>query len=223
MGKLPNQLDFYVVTMLSCSIHLSIENMNNIKRTKMKKRSSDGERFAVLAQLDENVFHACDLANLWNIKKRSTLYQTLSRYLKRGLLFRVHNGLYAIKKTGEFDPFFLGLKALHRPAYVSCESVLYEQGIINQRPSAITIVSSVSKVFTVSQIRFKSRQMKDEYLFNESGIEMTGGVRKASVERAVADMLYFNPQKYLDVGHSKMIKWSEVRKINKAVGYKINI
>ena len=195
-------------------------NINKIQNN--KQRSSDGERFMKLAKLDENVFHIGDLANLWNIYNKNTLHTTLSRYLKRKLLFRIFKGLYSLKKVSELDPFFLGFKALHQPAYISCESVLYEYGIINQRPHTITLVSAVSTTFSIGEYQYKSRQMQDEYLFNNIGIEIINNTYKATLSRAVADMLYFNPEKYFDAGSSKIINWREVKKIVKAVGYKIN-
>jgi len=195
-------------------------NINKVKKNITRK--SDGERFAKLAELDEDIFHANDLGNLWGIVKKTTLYQTLSRYLKRGLLFRVHNGLYSIKKVADINPYLLGIKALHRPAYISCESVLYKNGVLNQIPQAITLISAVSKVFSVGDRRYKSRQMKDEYLFNNIGVEIINGVREATLSRAVADMLYFNPKKYFDAGDSKMINWLEVKEIVRSVGYKID-
>jgi len=188
--------------------------INNIKK---KERDSDGRRFALLAERNEDVFHLADLANFWGIRNSNTLRKTLSRYNKRGLIFRIYKGLYSIKKVSEIDPYFLGAKALHQPAYLSCESILYENGILNQIPQAITFISSISKSFTVNGRRYQSRQMKDEYLFNATGISQTNGIRKASVSRAVADMLYFNPEKYFDVGGSKIINWPEIKKIQKQV------
>jgi len=193
------------------------------KQTPHISRKSDGERFVQIALLDESVFHADDLANLWNIRNKNTLYRTLSRYVKRGLIYRIYNGFYSIKKIGEIDSYFLGIKSLHRPAYISCESVLYEHGILNQIPQAITLVSSISKSFSVGQTCYRSRQMRDEYLFNGSGIEIINGIRKASLVRAVADMLYFNRKKYLDAFNSKLINWAKVKKIIKDVGYQIKL
>jgi predicted transcriptional regulator of viral defense system len=197
-------------------------NTYQVKKNKLS-RSSDGERFAKLAELDENVFHIADLANLWNIRNKNTLHQTLSRYLKRGLIFRIYKGLYSIGKINDIDPAFMGLKALHRPAYISCETILYEAGILNQRPQAITFVSEISKTFLIGQRQYKSRQMADQYLFNDRGIEIKNGIRQATLPRALADMLYFNPRKYFDFGDSKMVNWREVKKVAKEVGYKINL
>jgi predicted transcriptional regulator of viral defense system len=189
----------------------------NIITLKKNTRNSDGERFALLAERDENVFHLDDLANLWNIRNQNTLRKTLSRYSKRNLIFRIHKGLYSIKKVNELDPYFLGFKALHRPAYLSCETVLYNAGILNQVPQEITFISSISKIFSINEKHYRVRQLQDEYLFNNIGIQMINGFYQASAERAVADMLYFNPRKYFDTSSSKMINWSEVKKIQKQV------
>jgi predicted transcriptional regulator of viral defense system len=189
----------------------------NIQKRQINKRKSDGERFAKLAELGEDIFHADDLANLWGIYNKNTLFTTLSRYLKRGLLFRIYNGLYSVKKVNELDPYFLGFKALHQPAYLSCETVLYNAGILNQIPQEITFVSSISKAFSLIGKRYRSRQMKDVLLFNDTGIVTKGGYRQATLSRAVADMLYFNPKKYFDVGTSKLIDWDEVKAIRKQI------
>lgn len=187
------------------------------KKINQAKRNSDGGRFAKLAELNEDVFHLADLANLWDIRNKNTLRKTLSRYSQRKLIFRIYKGLYAIKKVTEIDPYLLGIKALHQPAYVSCESVLYKNGVLNQVPQMITMVSAVSKVFSVGGGWYKSRQMKDEYLFNDLGVEVINGVRVATLSRAVADMLYFNPKKYFDTGSSQIINWREVKEIQKQI------
>lgn len=189
----------------------------NINNNKKLNRVSDGERFSKIALLNEVVFHANDLANIWNIQNENTLHKTLSRYVKRGLLNRIYNGFYSIKKIKELNPYFLGIKSLHRSGYISCESVLYENGVLNQKPQVITLVSSISKSFSVGDIHYRSRKMKDKYLFNDSGIEIVNGIRKASLSRAVADMLYFNKKKYFDSLDSSLINWNSVQKIIKNI------
>lgn len=189
----------------------------------VKQRGSDGERFAYINKLGEHVFHDDDLGNLWHIHNKNTLYKTLSRYVKRGLLFRIYSGLYSVKKVSELDPYFLGIKSVHRPAYVSCESILYDHGILNQAPRAITLVSSISKSFSVGQRQYRVRQMRDQYLFNDAGIEVVHGIRKASLPRAIADMLYFNSKKYFDALGTSLIDWVKVKKIVHDVGYNTTI
>ncbi len=197
--------------------------MNNMSIKNKNLRKSGGERLSRIAALGEVVFHADDAANLWGIFNKNTLHKTLSRYVADGLIHRVYKGLYAIKKPGEINPFLLGVKAIHAPAYVSCESVLYQEGVLNQPPRDITLVSAYSSRFSIAGTGYRSRKMRDEFLFNDAGIEVKDGVRTASLPRAVADMLYFNPRKYFDAGHSHLISWDAVRKIVGAVEYAVKI
>jgi predicted transcriptional regulator of viral defense system len=176
-------------------------------------------RFAALAQAGERVFHARDLANLWQIKDNNTLYTTLKRYVQRGLLFRVYKGLYSIAPAREIDPRILGLKALHEHAYVSTETVLIEAGIIQQSIDWITLVSSKSKKFSVEKNNYWSRRLADKFLFNSTGIVERDGIFVASLERAVADLLYFNPNAYFDGSH--LVDWRKVKKVQRELGYKL--
>lgn len=192
------------------------------ERFKNKKiRVSAGERLSRISALGESVFHADDVANLWGIVNKNNLHTTLSRYVANGFIYRVYNGLYAVKKIKEINPFLLGVKALHSFAYVSCESVLYKEGILNQPPREIVIVSRFSKHFSIAGINYRSRKMRDEFLFNDAGIEMKEGVRIASLHRAIADTLYFNQWKYFDAVNSNLINWNKIKEIAVAVGYNI--
>lgn len=196
--------------------------MNTLIKIK-KFRASAGERLAVVASKGEIVFHSADLANLWGIRNKNTLNKTLFRYAANKLIYRIYGGLYSIKKTDEIDPLFLGMKALHSTAYVSCETVLYNAGVLNQSPKEITLISSQSKRFSIGRSKYRSRKMRNEFLFNDIGVDIKDGVRIASLSRAVADMLYFSPRKYLDAQESNIINWKEVKNIADVIGYKIKI
>lgn len=182
------------------------------------KSNTTSERFAKLARLSETVFHAQDLANLWEITSKNTLHTTLKRYAKKGLLYRIYRGLYSLKPIPEINPLPLGQKALHKYSYISAETVLSESGIINQIPDVITYVSDENRHFSIGGNRYYSRQLKDSFLFNPEGINEHDGITTATVERAVADMLYFNPSYHFD--NEKMIDWKKVKDIQKSVGYK---
>ncbi len=180
-------------------------------------RESSGKRFSLLAVMGEQVFHAGDLANLWNIRNPSTLHMTLSRYVSQGLLFRIHKGLYSIKKPIDLHPHLIGLKALHEPAYISCETVLFDAGIINQPPQSITIVSGVARRFALAGNDYYSRKLANDFLFNSAGVRIQDGIRIANVPRAVADTLYFNSKKHFDA--PSVIPWDSVRDIMNTMGY----
>lgn len=163
-----------------------------------KQRVSDGDRIAMLNFLEQTIFSTQDLAVIWDIKSRQTLRVAISRYTKRGLLFKIWKGLYAIVPPQKIHPWTLGQKALNTYAYISCETILFIEGAINQRPREITMVSSVSKRFTILEYTFRVRKMKDELLYNSRGITKKNGVFVANIKRAKKDMYYFNPKKYYD-------------------------
>ena len=175
-------------------------------------------RFAELAKLGEIVFHTDDLANLWGMTNKNTLYTTIKRYVAEGVFFPIHKGFYAIKPPAKIDPLLLGLKALHGYGYVSTETILATAGIIQQEVSAITIISSKTKRFSVAGHLYYSHKLPDAFLYQSQGIETNDkGVQKATVPRAVADLLYFNPRAYFDAKH--LIDWDTVKKLQHEIGY----
>ncbi len=193
--------------MLYYSVHMCTEKSNVPQK-----------RFVQLARLREVIFHTTDLANLWDIRNPNTLYTTLKRYVKSGLIFRIRKGMYSLIPLEELDPLLLGVKTIHSYAYISTETILFGEGIINQRPGSITIVSSHSMKFQVYDNYYISRQLNDRYLFNSEGIEKRGQILTASVERSAADLLYFNPKTYFDT--PKLINWDRVNEIQECLGYK---
>ncbi len=197
--------------------------MNKTKTKKEDLRVSGGDRLSRIAALGETVFHAGDAANLWRITNKNSLNKTLSRYVSDGILHRIYKGFYSVRKVGDINPIFLGAKAINAYAYLSCESVLFQNGVLNQSPQEITFVSSDSKHFKIAGINYRSRRMSDEFLFNDVGVETKDGVRVATLSRAMADMLYFNPKKHFDVASTNLIDWGKVKEIISAVGYKVKI
>jgi predicted transcriptional regulator of viral defense system len=179
--------------------------------------NSVAERFVQLARMGETVFHARDLANLWGIRNNNTLYTTLKRYVERGLLFRIYKGLYSLAPASEIDPLFLGIKAIHEYGYISTETILEKAGVIAQKINWITLVSSKSRKFSAGGNEYRSRKLADKFLFNSAGIENENGVFFARSERAAADLLYFNPEAYLD--GANLLDWKKVRNLQKEIGY----
>lgn len=172
----------------------------------------------ILLKQNRALFHTNDLALLWNIPNRNTLYTTVKRYVKKGVLHRIHKGFYATRPLGNIDPVQLGVSYLHTYAYLSTESVLNKEGIIFQKIGYLTLLSTVSKKFTVGNHSFLVRKLKDDFLYKSAGIDEKNGVKIAHTERAAADLLYFNPRYHFD--HPNKINWKRVREIQKEVGYR---
>lgn len=175
------------------------------------------KRIKQLAISGEVLFRDKDLAVLWQMTNSNTLYTTINRYVKKGILEKIKSGIYSLKKSNSVNIDMLGVKILHKYCYVSTETILEREGVIKQKIHRITYVSSLSKKFSLDTNHFLTRQMKDVFLHNNIGIYTRDGVNYASVERAVADLLYFNPTYYIDGNIS--IDWSSVEKIRRIVGY----
>ena len=170
-----------------------------------------------LFQANRTLLHTQDIAVLFNISNKNTLYTTIKRYVQRGILHPVYKGLYSTTNLSQINPWLLGLSALHTFGYVSCESILAPAGFMNHVPHAITLMSSSSKQFSVGSHVYRARQLQDRFLFHPFGVTMQNGIRQANVERAIADVLYVHPTVHFDAP----IDWSIVRKTQKEIGYPI--
>lgn len=170
-----------------------------------------------LLKSDQKVFHTQDLALLWEIENRNTLYTSIKRLVKKGVLISVRKGLYSVLPLDQIDPVRLGLAIIHKYAYLSTESVLAKEGVIFQKVYSLTFISSVSKKINEADNLFLFRRLKPQYLYQTEGIKKEDSVFVAEKERAVADMLYFNPKYYFD--NPQLINWERVRLIQRKVGY----
>ncbi|MEM3394158.1 MAG: hypothetical protein QXY79_03840 [Candidatus Methanomethylicia archaeon] len=175
-------------------------------------------KISKLIKLNQRLYHTKDLAKIWGISNQNTLYTTIKRYVEKGILIPIFKGLYSTIPLEQVDPIEIGSSIAHRYAYLSTEYVLAEKGIIQQAIDKYTFISNFSRRIKVGEFNFLFRKLKDEFLFNPIGIEKKDNSFIASTERAVADLLYFNPHYHFDLPHN--INWNEVRNIQKLIGYK---
>lgn len=175
-------------------------------------------RISELIKSERNIFHSNDLAIMWGISNKNTLYTTIKRYVQKGVLTPIYKGLYSTVPMDNLDPIELGKAIIHRYTYLTTETVLAQEGIITQATYAYTFVSSQSKKVRVGKRDFLFRRLKDEYLYNTTGIANVKGNFVATTERAVADMLYFNPKYHFDF--ADRIDLEKVAVIQKQIGYK---
>ncbi len=173
------------------------------------------KRFLLLSALGDTIYHSGDLANIWLIKDKNTLYTTLKRYQKAGLIHRLYKGLYSLVPFTQLDSLYIGTKALHQYCYVSTETILFREGYLSQSPSFTTFISTKSLTFKVKDYSYKSRKLQEKLLLNPLGIKKEKNFNIASPERAIADMLYFNPYCHFD----KKVDWKKIRPLQKALGY----
>jgi len=166
------------------------------------------KKIDILLKQGRRLFHTNDLAVLWGTTDRNTLLVTIGRYIKKGILFRIHRGFYSTIEIDKINPIALGIGYIHSFAYLSTESVLTRAGVISQQSSKITLVSNVSRKFTLNGNEYIIRKMTDKFLYNDKGVVDIDGIKMATVERAVADLLYFNPRYHFD--NKNLVNWKEV-------------
>ncbi len=181
----------------------------------MKLANIKQNRFLSIARLGLQVFHIDDLARIWGINNRNTLSTSLKRYVEKGLIYRLYRGLYSIKPVVELDPLPLGAQALNSYCYLSGETILAKHGVIFQQLDCFTFMGEKTKRFKIGHYKYCCRQLKDGFLYNDIGIDKTGKLNLATLERAVADILYFNPTYHFD--NPNAINWAEVNRIRAAV------
>ena len=181
----------------------------------IRERSTN--KIPLLLKQDRKLFHTKDLKLLWNIQNPATLRATISRYIKRGVLTPVYRGFYSVVPLNKINPLELGVLAIHDFAYLSTETVLSQHGIIFQEVNAYTFCSVKPKRFEIQGIRYHVRQLRDQYLYNVTGIIDKGTYKIASTERAVADILYYNPKYHFDA--TDLLNWDVVHQIQKELGY----
>lgn len=174
-------------------------------------------RMSELNQFNRKIFHTHDLAVLWGINDKHNLYMTITRYIKKGVLFPIYKGLYSAVPIPSLSPIELGQAIIHRYTYLTTESVLSQAGIISQAVYDYTFVADIPRRIAIGSWSYRFRQLKNEFLYNPAGIVNQNGVFIASTERAVADMLYYNPRYHFDALDS--INFEEVKFIQKEIGY----
>lgn len=174
-------------------------------------------RINKLLKQDRKLYHTNDLAILWHIANKNTLHVTISRYVASGVLHPIYKGLYATVPVGSLDPVTLGRAIIHRFTYMTTETVLARTGVISQATYDYTFAAEISKRIQVGPWSFRYRQLKDKFLYNPAGIVKDNDNFIASIERAAADMLYFNPKANFDV--PQLVDHERLKALQAEIGY----
>ena len=142
-----------------------------------------------------------DLKDLWNIlweANYDNLKSKIAYYVKKGYLSRIRKWIF-VKEN--FDVYELACK-IYTPSYVSFETVLLDYGIIYQPSDEIFLASYLSRNIELEYkwktIKLVYRKLKDNLLYDYSGIIKKDYYNIASSNRAVKDIKYLKPDFYFD-------------------------
>lgn len=123
------------------------------------------------------------------------LKRRLNYYVQKGDLYAIRRGLYV--KNKNYDRWELATK-IFTPAYVSFETILFEQGIIFQFYSTIFVATYQTKDIECDGQTYSFKKLKDTLLTDPTGVENRGNYFAATKERAFLDILYLNKDYYFD-------------------------
>ena len=149
----------------------------------------------ILLRTKRTVFAIQELAYLWKINNPDTLKSKVYLLVKNKKLTALHKGIYAI--TSDYDKFELAGK-LRSPSYISLETVLYKAGIIFQYSTAVTSIGNITNTIKCEGIDYIYHKVKDEILFNKTGLEILDTYYTAATERAFLDTIYLDRNYYFD-------------------------
>jgi len=130
-------------------------------------------------------FNLADLEKILGLE-RPSLYVTLSRLTRTGVLRRLRQGVYELSlRPGDIDKV---ANQIYYPSYLSFEAALARYGIIAQIPYTLTFATTRrSKKLSIRQTTVEYRQLKKELFF---GYRLVSEVLVAEPEKALLDQLY---------------------------------
>ncbi|TET14208.1 MAG: hypothetical protein E3J77_05110 [Actinobacteria bacterium] len=155
-----------------------------------------------LRGFNKTYFTVADLEKILELE-RDSLYVTLNRLVKAGVLIKLRRGVY----QPEFQSLELEKVAneIYYPSYLSFESALSRYGILSQIPYTLTFATTKrSKKLTLSGREVGYRQLKKDYFF---AYTIKEGIYIAEPEKAILDQLYMMSK---GKGESDISEWSLV-------------
>jgi predicted transcriptional regulator of viral defense system len=165
-------------------------------------------KLAKCQQSGRKVFTAQDLGVLWGYADERKLYELIKYYVNTGQLYALARGLYALeaydgKRLREDGDLLIEVANKLVPnSYISLYTALQLHGLAFQYYDEVYSVAGRTAVRMVKGIRFVYKKIKDDILFNESGVEKRGFIRMAGIERTICDSLYFFPNLGLEYAES---------------------
>lgn len=151
----------------------------------VRVRTNNIELIKKLKDFRKSYFTVADLEKVLDLKRES-LYVTLNRLVKSGVLIRRAKNVYSLFT----DPFAVEKIAgeLYFPSYLSFEYVLSYYSILSQVPYTVTFATSrPTKKMTIGGISVEFSHLTKELFF---GYVLSEGRYIAEKEKALLDELY---------------------------------
>lgn len=143
------------------------------------------ELIQTLDKLGKAFYSLADLEKITGLN-RASLYGRIKRLVAAGILRKLAPGVYAtFTSMPALEPV---AASLYQPNYLSFESALTRQGVLNLIPYTLTFATTRrSKRLAVGGREAQFRQIKRELFW---GYDMSDGVYVANAEKALLDLVY---------------------------------
>ncbi len=137
----------------------------------------------------------------------------LTRWVKRGYLLKLKNGIYAFSKDYDKIKGEEVASALYQPSYLSLESALSSYGFIPEMVYSYTSVTAkINRTFDNKFGHFIYRHVKSELFWGYREVKTDAGrYLIAEPEKAVLDYLYLNLSKINSESDFKNLRFNEDR------------
>jgi predicted transcriptional regulator of viral defense system len=146
------------------------------------------KRLLKLHNSQKTVFTTSELVLFWDVENRNVLKTTISRAVKKSYLKHIRRGVYGLNKK-MVNNFELAGK-LKKNSYISFETVLLKNDVINQWYNVVFSASDRKLTVKNEYGKFNYRKMSDYVLNNRLGIINAGNYFIANTERAICDYFY---------------------------------
>ncbi|MHA1558465.1 MAG: hypothetical protein ACTSXG_01465 [Alphaproteobacteria bacterium] len=142
----------------------------------------------------KTIFSFKDIALLLEETNSNALKSKIHYYVKTGKLQVLRKGIYA---KDNYNALELATH-IYSPTYISLETVLKKEGLIFQHDEHIYAISYMRKSLKIEGHHLVFRKIKNEILYNHTGINYIDNVPIASKERAFLDTLYLYKNFHFD-------------------------
>lgn len=157
----------------------------------MKNTIDDKLLVSANAQKMGSVFSLADLAVLFAEPHKTQLYRRIAHLEERGVLRRFVRGLYVTEVTDELPLLPLLSQRLCADSYESFATVLSDHLLIGSKPRyrLDAVKRGKSRTYTDGKITVRHFGSDAPSYF---GFATEAGIRRASPEKAVLDLLYYH-------------------------------
>ena len=137
----------------------------------------------------------------------------LTRWVKKGYLLKLKNGIYAFNKDYEKIKGEEVAAALYQPSYLSLESALSTYGFIPEMVYAyVSVTAKINRTFDNKFGHFIYRHVKSELFWGYREVKTDAGrYLIAEPEKAVLDYLYLNLSKINNESDFENLRFNEDR------------